>query len=161
MVVDFKPGFILTVDSWENDADSPATKSKHFRNLDDAKMEIGILAQFAKNWGNAYNDWGDVTKDNRGKPFDASEYSDEQLNWIIGNDPDFDNVEIIASIRDVKHPDHEENNGMIWDIIQDTIVSPLMGSSEVYSCRVLDAWSIHEVKEPVSFKRVANGSKYD
>ncbi len=142
--VDIASGYILSVNSSENDYDHRKNLLKLFGTFYEAKNYIECVQVFAEHFGNHYGSYSDkadtfpvekLTQDNLN--FLAIEYDAESLKSFAETTGTV-RLAILDTIRDLL-------SEMCYDVL---------GSSECYACRVLDSWYIYEVTKPITSKVV-------
>lgn len=150
-----EPGFMVVVDSWENDADYPRTETKFFEKLEDAKSAIALAEHYSEIFGNDTG-WNSEAYSTDGLTRDL-------IKWAIIQSQDGyirDDIERVLALFEVDGSPVDEEDEETQDIIQTVsdvasdYAHEFMGGSETYTCRVMEAWNIFEIPEQVTFKSV-------
>lgn len=135
-------GFVVSVESCENDGDNYRTENEHFDTLKDAELFVSIVTKHSEIYGNDCSDYRATTS------LDIPEYTQEELDYLLGEGK----ITVGQLLLDIEN----EVEAVLDDVFEagQQLCYTAMGGSEYYICRVLSGTSIFEVKETVTFKHV-------
>jgi len=163
---EFKKGFVLEVNSWENDGDNCQTHSMHFENIKEARNINQMCSQL---FSNSDNDGEGI-----GNSFGGMKMEMVIFEFLVDN-PEvliLNNIEVPSNFREKilkkydsvswdketeilgKYYEKKSKKFRPWINLVMDYNYKIMGSSEYYS-RVYDDSRIYEIKEDISFKEVS------
>lgn len=146
-------GFLLAVDSWENDGDLYQTEFKHFDTEAEASMHLRITKVFADQYGNEDSIFSES--------LDTSKIDRDILEYIIARliQEDYLLVGLLEALGDPYSESHEDALKVLCNEMHD-ISRELLGYSEHYACRVFDGGSVYALPDGVNLRTVEVLSKY-
>lgn len=159
--VKISKGYVLTIDTWENDGDNRTTKTKSFSKLEDARMWVNIAVKYAAQCGNRYGCIYEAFNDGEISFADFG-FTDEEIEYIHKSKFFFnmrDVEEANAEIEKLKDPEDDDAFNGFFDGLNSYMYDMDVSGSEDYMGRVIDGWSIHEIPETVEYKRIAFGGQ--
>lgn len=149
--VTIQSGYILVVDSWENDGDYHNTKSQTFKNIEDAQTAASILIKHAEMFGNK-GDWDAVSF------VGVDTLTEDELRFLLPGVKNFQ--EVLEIYKDYQDGGEDDSNPKMVELLGNlykecsSIAYQFLGGSECYLCRVYDGHAIYQVTSSVTFKNV-------
>jgi|SRR6478609_8539524 len=132
-------GYTITVNSWENDGDNSRTESITVDSLEEAQAYVNLM-KLCKSENQSTNGIGN-----------ANDFEPKHMRRIrkcLKENP------ILLKGEDINlNDDGEEADEELVDFFNE-LVSPLLGNSEFYACRVMENYTVTHSSEDVYSEQI-------